>query len=258
MTNLAKVATSLLGAFVLAGAALAAQSRPPEGPSADERVLLYAANKERAARNLRPLRWDASLARAARMHAQLMARNEAISHQFPGEQGLSERASRAGAHFRLIEENVGVASTALELHDLWMKSPPHRENLLNSQIDAAGIAVVAGPGGRLFAVQDFAKLSAVLTLNEQEKQVGSLLEAKGLRLTSPPADLRRTCALDKGIAPGEHPKYLFRFVTGDLESLPEELVAELGRSRYVAAAVGACVPADQGAFTQFRIAVELF
>jgi len=248
-------------AFLLAGlavlcAALAAQTRPAD-PAGDERILFDAANRERVARHLSALRWDASLARAAHDHAVLMARKGAISHQFPGEPGLSERAGRAGARFRLIEENVGEASNALELHDLWMKSPPHRENLLNNQIDAVGIAVVPS-NGQLFAVVDFARLTPVLTLDDQERHVGQLLEARGLHLVKPSADVRKTCALDRGVMPGGHVKFLFRYTTGDLATLPEELVAELRKGSYESAAVGACSPGDEGSFTGYRIAVLLF
>jgi len=233
------------------------QSRPGD-PSPGERTLLDAVNKERVTRRLRPLKWDPALARAARAHAELMARNNAISHQFPGEPGLSVRASSAGARFRLIEENVGVASNVLELHDLWMKSTAHRDNLLNAQVDHAGFALVDGSEGRLFGVEDFAKLTPKLTLDEQERRVEGLLAAKGLRVDKAAASLRKTCELDRGVAPGDHPKYLLRYIAADLDALPEELVAEVDKGGYEAAAVGACESDENATFAQYRIAVELF
>jgi uncharacterized protein YkwD len=67
---------------------------------------------------------------------------------------LFGRASRAGAHFDIIEENVASGPTASAIHEAWMESPEHRENLLNPGVDCVGIAVVADDGV-LFAVADY-------------------------------------------------------------------------------------------------------
>jgi len=236
--------------------ALTAQAGPVE-PSGDGRELFDAANRERASRHLPLLRWDPALARAARDHAHLMARANVISHQFPGEPGLSDRASKAGARFRLIEENVGAAGSAAELHTAWMRSPPHRANLLSSQIDSVGIAVVASMG-QLFAVEDFARLTPTMSFDEQEHQVGALLVARGLRIVRTAGDVRKTCSLDRGIVPGDRPKYIFRYETAEIRELPKELVAELHKGSYRSAAVGACAANGEGGFTGFRLAILLF
>ena len=256
MRTTARLAFLLLSSVAALGPAFMAQARTVE-PVGDERVLFDAANRERASRHLPLLRWDSALARAAHDHAVRMARANAISHQFPGEPGLSDRASRAGARFRLIEENVGVAVSATELHSAWMNSPPHRANLLNPQIDSAGISVVASMG-QLFSVQDFARLTPALSLDEQERQVGRLLVVRGLRIVKTTGDMRKTCALDRGIVPGDHPKYIFRYQTADLHELPKELVSELRRGIYRSAAVGACPSMEEGGFSSFRLAVLLF
>lgn len=256
---MAKRIRSVLLVVALAAtcAASAAQSRPPEEPSGDEKMLFDAANRERVARHLKPLRWDPALARAAREHVELMVRQGAISHQFPNEPGLADRAGKAGAHFRLIEENVGEASNAALLHEAWMKSPAHRDNLLNAQIDSVGIALALGPG-QVYGVVDFAKRVVKITLDEQEQQVSGLLAAQGLQIVQPPGGVRKTCALDRGLAPGDHARYLFRYTTTDLNTLPEELLAELKKGGYQSAAVGACDAADAGAFSAYRLAILLY
>src|ERR1700680_39995 len=71
-------------------------------PQGSERILFDAANQERAARGLGPLRWDNSLADAARLHSIAMAQHDTISHQFAGEDGLSARATTAGARFSIV------------------------------------------------------------------------------------------------------------------------------------------------------------
>src|SRR5579859_8274536 len=105
------------------------QNRPPRS-SAEERLLLDDANRERAAAGVQPLKWDNALAAAARQHALLMAQQYQLSHQYPGELPLEERAARTGAKFSLIAENVAVGPTPESIHDGWMHSPGHRKNIL--------------------------------------------------------------------------------------------------------------------------------
>lgn len=256
MKTTARFAILLLAALAALSPSVRAQSAAT-GPQGSDRALFDAANRERQVRRLGPLRWDPALARAARDHAVLMARSAAISHQFPGEPGLSERLSRVGARFTVAAENVGTGESAPDLHDAWMKSPPHRANLLDPKVDAIGIATVER-NGMIYAVQDFARLVPTLSLDEQERQVGSLLAARGVRLLDTTGDVRRTCASERGVAPGLHPKYLFRYLTADIRQLPDELLAELRTGRYQSAAVGACEATNDSGFSAYRIAVLLY
>ena len=59
--------------------------------------LFESANRERAVLGLAPLKWSVALAAAARQHAQRMAAQNTLSHQLPGEPGMADRASQAGA-----------------------------------------------------------------------------------------------------------------------------------------------------------------
>jgi uncharacterized protein YkwD len=158
-----------------------------------ERALFDAANRERAAQGLAQLRWDDALANAAHQHALLMAQRNTLSHQFPGESALQDRARLTGARFTEIAENVAEGPSADAIHSSWMHSPPHRANLLDPELTAVGIAVVEatsrdgagrGAAGMLFAVQDFSQSVANLNIVEQERQVGAELAARGLRVAN--------------------------------------------------------------------------
>jgi uncharacterized protein YkwD len=158
-----------------------------------ERALFDTANHERAAQGLAQLRWDDALANAARQHALLMAQRNALSHQFPGESALQDRARLAGARFTEIAENVAEGPSADVIHSSWMHSPPHRANLLDPELTAVGIAIVGaasrdGAGrsgaGMLFAVEDFSQSVASLNIAEQERQVGAELAARGLHVAN--------------------------------------------------------------------------
>ena len=117
-------------------ASASGSSRPQAG--APESQLLEAANRDRAAAGLRPLQWDVSLAAAARQHAQRMAQANTLSHQFPGEPPMQQRATQAGARFSLIAENVAEGPSAAHLHQQWMNSAPAPRQPSGSGIERSG------------------------------------------------------------------------------------------------------------------------
>jgi uncharacterized protein YkwD len=122
-----------------------------------ERSLFDSVNHERRAQGLPALRWNDALAEAALRHAQGMARQDSVSHALPGEPSLASRAARAGAHFSWISENVVQSATAAGAHEQFMKSPNHRANILDGDMDSVGIGI-AERRGQLFVVEDFAKI----------------------------------------------------------------------------------------------------
>jgi uncharacterized protein YkwD len=239
------------------------QNRPPRPtssisshPSLDEKLLLDATNRERAAAGLQSLKWDDALAAAAREHNQLMVRENALSHQFPGEPSLEQRTALAGAKYAMVAENVAIGPNPEEIHDGWMHSPGHRRNILNADLTAIGIAVMRGTNG-LFAVEDFSRQVADLNLMQQEEKVISLLNATSLQTVEATADARKTCGMDKGYA-GTAVLYVVRFEVTDLSKLPNELLQKVESRRYRKGAVGACAGGDAGGFTRYRIAVLLY
>src|SRR5205814_7756886 len=90
-----------------------------------ERALFDAANRDRAAHALQPLRWDDALANAAREHAIRMAQRNALSHQFSAELALQDRARQAGARYTVIAENVAEGLSAGTVHSSGMHPPHH-------------------------------------------------------------------------------------------------------------------------------------
>ena len=121
-----------------------------------ERDLFASVNQARRAQGLAPLRWDESLAAAARHHAKVMAERRSAQHGFEGEPGLSARVKQAGAHFTWLSENVTQGPSPEFIHTQFMKSPPHRANILDLDMDSIGVGVVE-QGGQLFAVEDFSQ-----------------------------------------------------------------------------------------------------
>jgi hypothetical protein len=228
---------------------------PPHSSAADM-TLLNAANRDRAAAGLPALQWDAALAASAHQHAVRMAQANTLSHQFPGEPAMQDRARQAGARFSLIAENVAEGPSVSGLHIQWMNSPPHRANLLDPELNSVGISVVQS-GNMLFAVEDFSAAVPSLTLDAQEQQVASQLAAHGLHVVNASSDARKTCELDRGYA-GQKPSGVLRYEVSSLTRLPDDIEQKVVSGKYHRAAVGACEAVDSAEFAHFRIAILLY
>lgn len=119
-----------------------------------EKDLFASLNQARRAQGLPVLRWDDSLATAARRHAALMAQHGTASHGFEGEPTLSTRVKQAGARITWVSENVTQGPNAESIHSQFLESPKHRGNILDTDMNSVGIGVVEHEG-QLFAVEDF-------------------------------------------------------------------------------------------------------
>jgi len=253
--RLVAVSALLLNAALLAPDSRASPVNGP-APNSPEAILFIAANRDRAAAGLPPFQWDADLAGAARQHAQAMAQRNTLSHQFPGEPAMQDRARRAGARFSMIAENVAEGPNAAGLHVQWMNSAPHRANLLDHDLNSIGIAV-AERGNTLFAVEDFSVGVPQLSFAEQEAEVRARLSGYGLQVVNNTADARRTCAVDRGWS-GTRPLAVLRYEMVDLSRLPEEVEQKARSGRFHSAAVGACEPSGSAGFARFRIAILFY
>ena len=151
--NLTLIPTScvLLTLLGLASIAAAQQSVNRAG----EQLFVSLINQERAKVGVPPVKFDEALARAARKHSQLMAHEETVVHQLPGEEVFSLRLSAENVRSDRDAENIGMAGSLEEIHSLLMQSPPHRENILNPQYDSVGIGI-AQSGDLIFVTEDFA------------------------------------------------------------------------------------------------------
>jgi len=220
-----------------------------------EQYLQAAADQERAALHLPPLRRDPALVAAARAHALQMVSHGDISHQFAGEPDLAARGAAAGARFSLISENVAESPSALQIHSAWMHSEGHRHNLLDPNVDSVGIVVIAR-GRQLFAVEDFERSIAPMTLKQQESAVARVLTAGGITLKETTEAAMRTCENDS--ATERQAAFVMRYTTAQLDQVPEQLRSRLDTGRYTTALVAACPAQDGGAFSMYRIAVLLY
>jgi len=229
--------------------------RPPVQANVAEQYLQAAADQERSALHLPPLRRDPALAAAAHAHALEMVLHVGISHQFAGEPDLAARGAAEGARFSLISENVGESPSAERMHQAWMHSEGHRHNLLDPNVDSVGIAVIAR-GRQLFAVEDFERSIAPMTLEQQEAAVARVIAADGIAVKESSAAARRVCGDDQ--ASERQAGFVMRYTTAEIEQLPEQLRSRIATGRYATAVVAACQTQESSDFSMYRLAVLLY
>lgn len=152
----------------------------------------------------------------------------------------------------MVAENVAEAPSAPLIHSGWMESEHHRANLLDPRLDRVAIGVLER-GGQLFAVEDFDRGVAAVSLTEQERAVASLLtEVAPLTVGIAAQTARATCAMETGFAGERRPWFVMRFTTASLGALPQELRRRLQTGRYHEAEVGACPLRGAGSFSGHR------
>ncbi len=138
----------------------------PVSGSTVENQILQLTNNERKNNGVNPLVYDSSLAAIARAHSQDMLNNNYFSHINLNGDDPSERASKAGYNIHKsyqvgVAENIGMtegyvssSNIAQEFIEMWMNSPGHRSNILNSQYNRLGVGV-ASRGSKIIATQVF-------------------------------------------------------------------------------------------------------
>jgi len=145
-----------LAALVVIGFSTLLAAQAQTGANVAEQELFVSVNRVRRGQGLPALKWDAALAAAARRHAGLMAQQGAAEHGFAGEPSLASRVKQAGARFVWLAENVVQGPGVDAIQSEFLRSPNHRANMLDSDMDSIGVGV-AERAGQLFAVEDFSK-----------------------------------------------------------------------------------------------------
>ena len=124
--------------------------------TADEKAILKLINAEREKAGLATLKADPKLNRAARTHSLNMAKQSTLAHELDGK-GPADRMKEAGYRLRMYGENCGVGSrTPAAEVQMWLNSPPHKENILTAAFNETGIGIATGKGGKKYYTQVFA------------------------------------------------------------------------------------------------------
>lgn len=132
------VASLLLVPLLLAAPAGATPRAAALTAAGAEAEFLTRLNQERVSTGLSPLVSDSGLAPTSRAWSSTMASRGVLSH----DPNLALVASQVEPAWRSVGENVGVGSSAIQLHNAFMASPGHRSNVLKPAYNRVGVGVV--------------------------------------------------------------------------------------------------------------------
>lgn len=159
-------------ALVAAGALVPACAAPPPAspgkasglPARSEAAraladeLVEAHNRTRLAHGRPSLEVDPALQAAARQHALEMARRHRMTHRGADGSTAADRIRTEGYRYRRAGENVAQGQPTVDsVMNAWMKSPPHRRNVLGT-FSQIGTACATDSTGTLYWCVTFGSL----------------------------------------------------------------------------------------------------
>lgn len=123
-----------------------APTPPPTGGACggpEESQVFTLLNQVRGQHGLAPLQCDLGGAEVARNHSQDMCNRGYFSHYSPDGRAPWDRLSAAGVQFYSAGENIAMGyPDAQTVHNGWMNSPGHRQNMLDGGWMRVGIGRV--------------------------------------------------------------------------------------------------------------------
>ncbi|CAN5336275.1 hypothetical protein BH20ACI1_BH20ACI1_27870 [soil metagenome] len=126
----------------------------------DEFQIFQLVNSERYKNHLENLEWDDKLAEMARDYSQKMARENFFEHADLNGKTIVDRAKDWHVkNWSKIGENLFFSGGVKNFDTLcvrsWMKSPTHRQNILDRSWTATGIGIAESKDGKIFITQVF-------------------------------------------------------------------------------------------------------
>lgn len=116
-----------------------------KGPAAE---ILKLTNAAREREGLTPLRIHGGLTKAAQAHAADMAKQGYFDHTSRDGLEMVDRVRRVSYRFSAIAENIAMGQTsAKQAVEGWLRSPGHRQNMLNPAYRGSGGGFCQGPEG---------------------------------------------------------------------------------------------------------------
>jgi len=108
--------------------------------------IIRQTNNARAANGLGPLTENQLLDSIAVSRAKDMLEKQYFAHVSPTGRQASDIAQDVGYHYKIIAENIGSGDfySNQKIVDGWMQSPGHRANILSTEVQEIGAAVIRG------------------------------------------------------------------------------------------------------------------
>lgn len=154
------------GVFTFNNWSFAKENQPNEQANffnnydSDERKIHDLINQERKKYRLDSLDWDSDLADLARSYSKKMAKENFFSHYERDGRMVADRAramkitgwKRIGENLFMSENYEKIAQLAVKE---WMRSPSHRQNILDGRYNETGIGIAKSKNGTIYITQVF-------------------------------------------------------------------------------------------------------
>jgi uncharacterized protein YkwD len=165
-----RVARLLVAIGLAAAMSYATTSAAQADTISDEDQFVQLINRDRVAAGLPELKVHVALVDAARSWATKMrdtsdtlAASECVISHNPN------LRNAVNAPWAKLGENVGCGDEVAKLHEAFMNSPKHRENVMDKDFDSIGIGIVTDRNGLLFVTEQF--------MNFDERRAAALASA---------------------------------------------------------------------------------
>lgn len=137
----------------------AAASETDDPLASINRKIFRLVNRQRRLHGVRELEWNNALAEQARLQSADMVERGFFEHDNPAHGPLAKRLSAAGIRWARCAENIfreqGMEDPADAAVEGWMRSPGHRQILLDPLFVETGIGAAISPDTEYFITQDF-------------------------------------------------------------------------------------------------------
>ena len=136
-----------------------------------EREIINQLNQERVSRDLKPLQFSSKLKIGAEIKLNDLIKNKYFAHTSPSGIKAWDILADIGYDYKYAGENLAMKfSDAVSVHNAWMKSKTHRENILFKDYTEVAVAVGERSSGSLVAVEFFGKpMSEVNGVNKKNE-----------------------------------------------------------------------------------------
>ena len=164
-----------------------------------EQEVLRLTNAFRKQAGQEPLKTERRLEQAAAYFAAFMAQTDKYGHEADGNKS-EDRIAAYEYEACLTAENIAYAMNsdgfttedlARTFFEMWKKSPPHRDNMLDPDAKEVGIAIAFAPAsGRYYVVQDLARPKTAMIHFQATNQTTETLRyrVKSAGHGEPPSD----------------------------------------------------------------------
>lgn len=154
---------------------------PDKDEESLEKEMFELINRDRSKYNIKPIQFNLSLCKTARIHSRNMAETGKVVHNLPGSPTLSERLK--GTSLKVLKQGENIASgiSVENAQENLMKSPGHREAILDTDFSYVGVGIVK-QDDLLYITQNFA--SFIPDVSPSEGKRALLTKIRQIR-TSP-------------------------------------------------------------------------